>query len=71
LLSSGFETDIETTFVARQQIFNKQEQIAVAGELLGEHVPAAMDTQAKIEELSETVFSTRSVQKGFITRTPA
>jgi hypothetical protein len=40
-----------TTFVSRQQ--------------LGKHVPAATDTHATIEVLLETVFSTRSVQRGF------
>jgi hypothetical protein len=31
---------------------------------LDKHVPAATDTLATIEVLLETVFSTRSVQKG-------
>jgi hypothetical protein len=33
----------ETTFIARQQILNKQDQMAAARELLSEHVPAATD----------------------------
>jgi hypothetical protein len=38
---------------------------------LGKHVPAATDTYATIEILFETVFSTPSTQRGYITRTPA
>jgi hypothetical protein len=52
-------------------IFNNSERIqdivackAVSRQRLGKHVPAATDTYATIEVLSETVFSTRSVQKG-------
>jgi stage III sporulation protein SpoIIIAA len=41
----------ETTFVSKQR--------------LGKHVPAATDTHATIEELLETVFYTRSVQRGY------
>jgi hypothetical protein len=41
----------ETTFVSRQR--------------LGKHVPAATGTHATIEVLLETVFSTRSVQRGY------
>jgi hypothetical protein len=41
----------ETTFVSRQR--------------LGKHVPAATDTHATIEVLLETVFSTRSVRRGY------
>jgi hypothetical protein len=40
-----------TTFVTRQR--------------LGKHVPAARDTYATIEVLSETVLSTRSLQRGY------
>jgi hypothetical protein len=40
----------ETTFVCRQ--------------LLGKHVPAAMDKHGRIEVVLETVFFTRSVQRG-------
>jgi ParB-like chromosome segregation protein Spo0J len=32
---------------------------------LGKHVPAATDTHATIEVLLETVFSTRSMQRGY------
>jgi hypothetical protein len=42
LLANGSET----TFVARQQIPNKQEQTAASWELLDKHVPAATDTHA-------------------------
>jgi hypothetical protein len=45
--------------------------MAAARKRLGKHVPAETDTQASIEILLETVFSTRSVQMGYITRTPA
>jgi hypothetical protein len=37
---------------------------AVSRKPLGKHVPAATDTHARIEILLETVFSTRSVQRG-------
>jgi hypothetical protein len=36
----------------------------------GEHVPAAKDTHETIEVPLETMFSTRSVQRSYITRTP-
>jgi hypothetical protein len=38
---------------------------AVSKQWLGEHIPAATDTHAIIEVLLETVFSTRSVQRGY------
>jgi hypothetical protein len=41
----------ETTFVSRQRF--------------GEHVPAAADEHATIQVLLETVFYTRSVQRGY------
>jgi hypothetical protein len=41
----------ETTFVARKWV--------------DEHVPAATDTNATIEVLLETVFSTRSLQRSY------
>jgi hypothetical protein len=41
----------ETTFVSRQR--------------LGNYIPAATDTNATIEVLLETVFSTRSVERGY------
>jgi hypothetical protein len=34
-------------------------------ERLGKNVPAATDTHATIEVLLKTVFSTRSVQRGY------
>jgi hypothetical protein len=45
------ENGSETKFVFRQR--------------LGKHVPAATDTHATIEVLLKTVFSTRSVQRGY------
>jgi hypothetical protein len=41
----------ETTFVSRQR--------------LGKHVPVAADTYATIDVLLETLFSTRSMQRGY------
>jgi hypothetical protein len=41
LPANGFET----TFISRQQILNKQEQMVAARERLGKHVPAAQDTR--------------------------
>jgi hypothetical protein len=42
------------------------EEIAlVSRQLLGKHVPVATDTHATIEVLLETVFSSRSVQRGY------
>jgi hypothetical protein len=38
---------------------------AVSRQELGKHVPAETDTHSKIEAVLETVFSTRSVQKGY------
>jgi hypothetical protein len=38
---------------------------AVSRQRFGEHIPAATDTHAKIEVLFETVFSARSVQRGY------
>jgi hypothetical protein len=38
---------------------------AVYWQLLGKHVLAARDTHASIEILLETVFYTRSVQRGY------
>jgi ParB-like chromosome segregation protein Spo0J len=43
---------------------NGSETIFVSRQRLGKHVPAAMDTYVTIEVLLETVFSTRSVQRG-------
>jgi hypothetical protein len=37
----------------------------VSNKLIGKHVPAATNTQATIELLLETVFSTRSMQRGY------
>jgi hypothetical protein len=42
---------------------NKQR--CYARQRIGKHVPAAMNTYATIELLLETVFSTRSVQRGY------
>jgi hypothetical protein len=55
-LGNDRETNNETTFAARQQILIRKR--------LGKHVPAAMDTNATIEGLLDTAFSTRSVPKG-------
>jgi hypothetical protein len=44
----------ETTFVSRQRLCI--------------HVPAATDTYATIEVMLETMFSTRSVQRGYNVR---
>jgi hypothetical protein len=38
---------------------------AICRQRLGKHVPAATDTHATIQILLETVFSTRSVQRGY------
>jgi hypothetical protein len=44
--------------------------MADASERLHKHVPAATDMHSTIDELLETIFSTRSVQRGYIPRTP-
>jgi hypothetical protein len=45
--------------------------MAAAREQLGKHVPAAADTHATIEGLLEMVFSIQSMQRGYVTMTPA
>jgi hypothetical protein len=51
LLGSGLEVDNETTFAARQQIFNKQVYTAIARQgLANKHIPMEM-IGATIEEL--------------------
>jgi hypothetical protein len=57
LLVNGSETDNRMTSVARQQILNKQEWTAAAKELLGKHIPAAMDTRM--------VLSSRAVSRSY------
>jgi hypothetical protein len=46
LLGSDLETDNKTTFIARQQILNKQ-QMSAARNRLGKHVLAVMDMQQR------------------------
>jgi hypothetical protein len=39
------------------------EETSIARQRLGKHIPAAMDVHATTEEMLETAFSMRSVQK--------
>jgi hypothetical protein len=48
LLGNGREADSGMTFVAGQKVINKQEQTAAARKRLGKRVPAATDTQTKM-----------------------
>jgi hypothetical protein len=68
LLDSYLETNNETTFAARQQIFNSKNKRLV---LRNGSVNTLPQNTHAIEELFENVFSTRSVQRGYITRTSA
>jgi hypothetical protein len=49
-LGSDSERDNGMTFVAREQIFNKQEQTAAAMEWHGKHIPKAMDVHVIDEQ---------------------
>jgi hypothetical protein len=49
----------------QQLLANSSETAVVSRQRLCKHVPAATDTHAAIEILLETVFSTRSVQRGY------
>jgi hypothetical protein len=51
-----------------QPLIRKDREInisAVSRQRFGKHVPTATDTHAAIEVLLETVFATRSVQRGY------
>jgi hypothetical protein len=62
LLSNDRETNNETTSAARQQVLNsKYTQPLLSNAFANKHVPTAMNPQAAIEELLETMFSMLSV----------
>jgi hypothetical protein len=44
---------------------NGSETTSVSMQRLGEHIPAATDRHAILEVLLESVFSTRSVERGY------
>jgi hypothetical protein len=44
---------------------NSSETTSVSRQWLSNHISAATDTHATVEVLLETVFSTRSVQRGY------
>jgi hypothetical protein len=63
LLGDDRETNNETTPADRQQILIKQ--IYAAGAFANKHDPTATNPQARIEELLEAVFYTRSVPRSY------
>jgi hypothetical protein len=67
LLTNGSET----TFVAGQRILNEQVYAAVTGQRLHKQtVSHGKDWNTTIDELLETVFSTRPLRRGYIMRAP-
>jgi hypothetical protein len=58
----SYDLYLENSTLSEQ--FNIAARRAVSRQRLGSHVPAVTDTCAIIEVLLETVFSTRSVQRG-------
>jgi hypothetical protein len=68
LLGSNLETDNDTKFAARQQIFNKEEYTAAARERFGKQVPAEKDTHATVEELLVTREDSADSAKTYTTK---
>jgi hypothetical protein len=62
---------LATTEEPFEAVFSVVRDAAVLMQRPDKHVFAAMNQHSTIEELLETVFSTLSMPRGFITRIPA
>jgi hypothetical protein len=64
IISTLFWEEGYLTRLPVSRLYNVARRV-VSRQRFGKHVPAVTDTHATIEVLLETVFSTRSMQRGY------